>query len=107
MRHGRGKLIYVEGGGYDGEWKFNNKNGQGVLYSADGEPVYSGQWFDDNFDGEGVLVNVNQVEIHGEIDYTNLDRYFKGNYWKQYKGSFRNDEKVLINIHIKSTATVP
>jgi len=32
----------LEGGRYDGEWKFNNKNGKGVLYSADGEPVYTG-----------------------------------------------------------------
>ena len=42
MRHGKGQLSYLEGGRYDGEWKFNNKNGKGVLYSADGEPVYTG-----------------------------------------------------------------
>ena len=93
MRHGKGKLKYVEGGGYDGEWKFNSKNGKGVLFSADGEPVYTGQWLDDNFDGEGVLVNVNEVPIYGKInhDSSDLNTYLKGNNWKNYTGGFRND----------------
>jgi hypothetical protein len=43
-----------------------------------------------------VLVNSNVESVLGELEYENLERAIEGNVWKSYKGSFRNDAKVLL-----------
>ena len=37
MKHGKGKMTYPSGNYYDGEWLYDKKEGQGIMY-----------WFDTN-----------------------------------------------------------
>ena len=41
--NGRGKMTYVGGNVYDGEWKDDKRNGQGKLICSNGN-VYDGEW---------------------------------------------------------------
>lgn len=44
MRNGKGKFVYKEGSVYDGEWKDNMMNGNGILYYPNGKIAYEGEW---------------------------------------------------------------
>jgi len=43
--HGKGKLSWVDGSLYEGEWKNDMSNGKGRLIHSDGD-VYEGEWVD-------------------------------------------------------------
>lgn len=63
MRHGKGKFFYLDGGLYDGDWKYNKMDGQGSLYYQSGKLAYEGGWQDDKFQGYGVLYNEYPVDL--------------------------------------------
>jgi hypothetical protein len=52
MPHGKGKIIYNNGGWYNGEFGFGKRNGKGKFQSADGS-WYDGEWLNDNRHGTG------------------------------------------------------
>ena len=52
--HGRGKLSWVDGSLYEGEWKNDMSNGKGRLIHSDGD-VYEGEWVDGMAHGQGTL----------------------------------------------------
>lgn len=63
QKHGRGILMasvwdvsqndFVEYKEYEGEFKYDKKDGFGVEYNLDGEKVYEGNWKDDKYNGKG------------------------------------------------------
>ena len=57
IKEGPGKLFYIDGAFYDGDFKNNRMHGKGVLYYGVNRPAYDGEWFEDQFHGYGVLIN--------------------------------------------------
>ncbi|GLD94467.1 hypothetical protein PINS_up003078 [Pythium insidiosum] len=54
-RHGRGRCVYHnDGGEYDGEWRADQRSGQGVMRYPSGD-TYAGQWAADMRHGFGIL----------------------------------------------------
>ena len=53
IKHGKGKIIFVYGGSYDGDWKNNEANGYGIQTFYSGE-TYEGEFVDDMPEGYGV-----------------------------------------------------
>lgn len=44
---GIGRLDYLDGSFYDGDWKDNKKHGKGKLIESDGATIYNGDWEND------------------------------------------------------------
>jgi hypothetical protein len=58
QKHGQGKETYANGNVYKGEWKDDQKHGQGTFTWADGD-VCKGEWKDDQKHGHGTLTYAN------------------------------------------------
>jgi len=43
-RCGRGRLKYASGNVYEGEWRGDRKEGEGVMHWQDRNEVYEGMW---------------------------------------------------------------
>ncbi|EGZ05964.1 hypothetical protein PHYSODRAFT_255382, partial [Phytophthora sojae] len=54
QRHGKGKCSYVNGDEYDGDWRDDQRCGQGVMQYASSQDVYAGQWESDQRHGFGI-----------------------------------------------------
>lgn len=67
LKHGKGKMTYVSGNVYDGEWKRGQRHGEGVMRYNDGR-MFHGEWHNNEW-SKGVL------------SYPNKDTW-DGN-WKQ------------------------
>ncbi len=50
--HGKGKLVWVDGRSYDGEYEYDKKYGYGTFTWPDGRK-YSGYWKDGKQHGRG------------------------------------------------------
>lgn len=48
MKNGRGTMVYASGNFYDGEWKDNKRNGEGMMMWKTTQEKYTGHW-DDGF----------------------------------------------------------
>ena len=57
MRSGIGRLMYADGGYYEGEWRDDQMNGYGKLYYCDGAIAYEGFWLNNEFSGHGKVYN--------------------------------------------------
>lgn len=58
----KGKIEYLNGMEYEGEFRHNEYNGEGMLTSPD-ERVYKGSFLDGQFHGKGVLkINENEIK---------------------------------------------
>ena len=75
-KHGQGTYNYLQGGKYVGGWKKNQKHGQGSLTLSDGDK-YVGSFKDGNFNGQGTL----SILDGGDF----ADR-------EEYVGTFKDDE---------------
>jgi hypothetical protein len=64
-RHGTGKMTYINGDVYVGEWKDNSKNGTGKMKWADGD-VYVGKWRWGELEGKGTYTYVSGDVYVGE-----------------------------------------
>lgn len=63
---GEGKIVFSDGGVYNGFIFKRNRHNQGTMQYADGH-VYKGQWKEDMRDGTGKLTDSNgNTEYHGE-----------------------------------------
>ncbi|KAG6618310.1 Radial spoke head 10 B [Phytophthora cinnamomi] len=54
QRHGKGKCSYANGDEYDGDWRDDQRCGQGVMRYASSQDVYVGQWESDQRHGFGI-----------------------------------------------------
>lgn len=57
QRNGFGRFFYKNGGYYEGMWKNNAMNGQGILFYDNGRVAYDGQWYQSEFHGKGKVYN--------------------------------------------------
>lgn len=53
IKHGRGKIIFLHGGSYDGDWENDKENGNGIYTYEDGD-TYEGEFVNGMFEGYGV-----------------------------------------------------
>ena len=53
-RHGFGKMIYIDGTIYEGDWLYGLKHGKGMFQYKDGS-VYRGYFVNDLKEGEGEI----------------------------------------------------
>lgn len=44
---GQGRLRYVDGDMYEGEWTQGRRNGMGIYCSQNCDKFYEGEWLDD------------------------------------------------------------
>ncbi|RLN58883.1 hypothetical protein BBJ29_000187 [Phytophthora kernoviae] len=54
QRHGKGKCTYANGDEYDGDWRDDQRCGQGVMRYAKSHDMYAGQWENDQRHGYGI-----------------------------------------------------
>ncbi|KAF4046103.1 MORN repeat [Phytophthora infestans] len=54
QRHGKGKCTYANGDEYDGDWRDDQRCGQGVMRYGSSQDVYSGRWEHDRRHGYGI-----------------------------------------------------
>ncbi|MCQ2818890.1 MAG: hypothetical protein MJ252_16615 [archaeon] len=64
QKEGQGIYFYKDGSCYDGEWKNSKRNGKGLMFYKN-KDIYEGQWKDDKRDGYGVLEKVNGDKYYG------------------------------------------
>jgi hypothetical protein len=65
-RQGKGKMIFDEGGSYEGEFKDNKFHGFGIYKWYDNEE-YEGEWKDNERNGKGIYRSKD-----GSVEYTNF-----------------------------------
>jgi len=63
-------MRYVDGNVFEGDFKFDNMNGKGVLTYANGD-VYTGDYKDDKKHGEGVYAYKSGDKYEGHWVYFN------------------------------------
>lgn len=61
-----GKLLFLNGDSYDGEWVDELMHGKGTYKTTDGR-VYRGKFAYGEFGGEGALVFPNSERYEGEV----------------------------------------
>ena len=81
---------------YTGQWKYDKKNGEGILYKND-NMIYNGQWFNDAHHGFGELYfEDGKTEYQGEWNNNKRNgngiQYYKNGHI-QYQGMWLNEEK--------------
>lgn len=54
LKHGKGKITYIDGSYYEGDFVDDKKEGHGRQLSKDGT-IYDGKWHNDMREGEGTL----------------------------------------------------
>lgn len=57
-RSGYGKMIYLNGDIYEGNWKLSKKNGQGKMTYVNCD-IYEGEWKNDKYEGRGDYIYKN------------------------------------------------
>lgn len=89
---GKGKMIYIKGDTYDGEWKDGVRNGYGI-YTWNGGAKYEGDYVNGVREGTGKYLN-----------YVDPDGRFSGDYHGEFKNNqfegegvfyFTNGEKFM------------
>ena len=55
VRHGKGKLVKVDGSVYKGDWRDNKRHGTGKETLPNGQ-VYKGDWRSNLYSGKGKLI---------------------------------------------------
>ena len=53
-------------------------------------------WVDDQFEGFGTLFNENPEKLWEPFDCSDFDEI--GEFWLQYEGEFRGDNKVILSL---------
>jgi len=81
-KHGKGIWSETEDGSgdiYDGEWKDNEREGQGTCTYSEDKEVYTGQWVKDKREGQGVMTDKAGGVIYNG-DWVNDDKHGQGEY---------------------------
>ena len=93
-RNGQGTYTSAKGDTYTGEWKEDQYHGQGTYTFPNGEK-YVGEWRDDKKNGQGINIWADGEKYVGE--WRNDKRNGQGtniwqNPWEQYVGEWKNDK---------------
>jgi hypothetical protein len=62
-------------------------HGFGVMYHKQGCPLYQGYWKGNKYDGEGILYNTNPEQLNKSFNYNDFEQL--GRHWLYYRGSFK------------------
>lgn len=68
-RHGFGTKVNPDGSRYQGEWRFDKKNGKGLYIYGNNDGTYEGEWRDNKRHGKGVRVYGNGKKVVGDWVY--------------------------------------
>eukprot|EP01017_Pseudomicrothorax_dubius_P030791 TRINITY_DN3868_c0_g2_i2.p1 TRINITY_DN3868_c0_g2~~TRINITY_DN3868_c0_g2_i2.p1 ORF type:complete len:491 (-),score=68.30 TRINITY_DN3868_c0_g2_i2:81-1553(-) len=86
--YGRGRRIYPSGEIYIGNWTEGKRDGYGSLLYSDGSVRYEGQWRNDEFNGQGVLITLAKKPA-GNVKLINpLKLVVTEDVVQRYEGSF-------------------
>ena len=66
MAHGRGRIIFSDGGIYEGEWEEDQAQGEGVYTNQTRKGRYEGEWRGDLQHGQGKETGLNGAKYEGE-----------------------------------------
>jgi len=90
MRHGKGKF-QSELENYDGDWKEDQKDGEGTLIFSDGTK-YTGTFKHNKFNGKGIMEWKDGFFYDGYFlnNFLHGEGYLRGNNEHIYKGHFQN-----------------
>ena len=93
-KHGQGVYTFADGERYEGEWKYDNKHGQGVYTYSDGER-YEGEFKDDNKHGQGVYTFADGERYEGEFkdDNKNGQGVYTYSDGERYEGEFKDGKR--------------
>ncbi|KUF84308.1 Radial spoke head 10 B [Phytophthora nicotianae] len=83
QRHGKGKCSYANGDEYDGDWRDDQRCGQGVMRYASSQNMYAGLWENDQRHGYGIY------EFHLPDSYSGAHQRQP----KKYEGQWMHDRK--------------
>ena len=56
MKSGKGKMTYATGNYYEGQWRLNKRNGEGIMYWVTTNEKYTGNWEDNYQSGFGTHI---------------------------------------------------
>lgn len=68
-KHGKGKMLYVNGDKYNGHWYYDRKNGFGRMDYKNGNK-YFGEWANDENKGSGIMIYKNGDIYDGKWKYS-------------------------------------
>jgi len=93
---GYGKMLYLNGNIYQGNWKRNYLDGNGKMNFSNGD-VYSGEWLKSSMEGIGTRLYSNQGYYKGSWKNSMFDgigerKIIFDTQYQLLKGEFRNDE---------------
>jgi len=90
LRHGQGKLTYSDGTWFDGTWILDRIEGYGAFYYENSKVSYEGEWKNNKREGNGVMYNEQVTQIGQGYLERPFDR--SENTWERYEGEFKNDD---------------
>lgn len=104
-RHGKGELIWNDGGKYVGEFKKGYFDGYGTRYYSDGDIFYQGNWKGGRYHGKGKLkykdgyyfegkFSNNEPTSIGKIFNPENKLVFEGNYIEGKCDGLKNQERI-------------
>lgn len=97
-RHGTGKMLYDNGGWYEGQWNYGAMSGSGTgkLIYNDGAASYEGEFKDGKRHGQGTYTYSNGAVYKGAwangVKHGTGTMYYSSGGW--YTGGWENDERV-------------
>jgi hypothetical protein len=93
--HGKGTIISEQQGSkYEGDWKYNKRDGFGVETWTDGDS-YSGEWKEDMWHGKGLIIWASKGDKYeGEFKENMLEGYGVYTYasGEKYTGEFKQSK---------------
>jgi ankyrin repeat protein len=97
MKEGNGIMIYANRDVYKGEWGDDVKQGNGKMIYANGD-IYKGEWEDDMKEGNGTMIYVNGDIYDGEWfnDVKQGNGKMIYNDKTEYNGYWEDDKKSII-----------
>ena len=90
-RSGKGKMSYSNGSFYEGYWRNDFKDGDGVYYNSSGHEIYRGIWKNNQYNEKGRLYNQNIKDLKEEFNYLDFDNI--DDFWIFYEGDFKDGVK--------------
>jgi hypothetical protein len=94
LPHGHGKAQYANGDVYEGEWKFERRDGVGICWYFSGE-VYEGEWKADKREGTGTATYVTGDSYEGDWRFGKREGHGRAQYASRdgYEGQWKADKK--------------
>ncbi|RLN06132.1 hypothetical protein BBJ28_00004727 [Nothophytophthora sp. Chile5] len=92
QRHGKGKCSYANGDEYDGDWRDDQRCGQGAMRYASSQDVYAGQWERDQRHGYGIY-EYNTPPTHANDRQKTRVSNMQQRQPKKYEGQWADDVK--------------